>query len=110
MLHSWHSTLVKLLSFESFKGQQTFLHPIQESGEQKDNPWTSKWVGITVDHDIVTAAQAEGCGTTLSSPGRAKILLLPLGKDREGRLGRSGGGGARYPQAGTLSETTLPAK
>lgn len=92
MLHSWHSTLVKLLSFESFKGQQTFLHPIQESGEQKDNPWTSKWVGITVDHDIVTAAQAEGCGTTLSSPGRAKILLLPLGKDREGRLGRSGGG------------------
>lgn len=109
MLHSWHSKLVKLLSFESFKGQQTFLHPIQESGEKKDNPWTSKWAGITVDHDIVTAAQDEGCGTTPSSPGRAKILLLPMGKDREGRLGRSGAGD-RYPQAGTLSEPTLPAK
>lgn len=45
--------------------------------------------GIIMDHEKVTPAQAGGCGTTLSCPGRVKMLLPPLRKDREGRMGRS---------------------
>lgn len=56
---------------------------------RKDDPCASKQVGITVDCDKVTTAQAEGCGTTQSSPGIVKMLMLPLGKDKEGRMGRS---------------------
>lgn len=43
---------------------------------------------ITTESDKVTVAQAEGGGTTQSSPGRAKMLMLPLRKGREGRIGR----------------------
>ena len=46
-------------------------------------------MGVTKGHDKVTLAQAGGCGTTHSSPGKAKMLMLPLIKDRVGQLGRS---------------------
>lgn len=58
--------------------------------------------------DKVTPAQAGGCGTIQSSPGTGKTLMLPLTKDREGRIGRSRLG--QVPRDQMLSETTYQMK